>query len=211
MRQDVSKTVAVLGASGRTGRLVVSAAVDAGHDVVALVRRRGSVPGRPGVREAVWAEPTDQAALAAALAGVDVVISALGGADKGPTTVCGDAIRTVLPLMHAAGVGRLIAVSAYGVLETHDRSLYARAVWAGVGEKLKDKETMERLVVGSALDWTLVRPAALKDGPATGRYRVGTDLPVHLWSSVGRADLADFLVHEADEPRFVGGHPRIHR
>lgn len=211
MRHTVSKRVAVLGASGRTGRLVVSAAIGAGHDVVALVRQAGSLPRQPQVREAVWAQPTDQETLAAALEGVDVVISALGGAAKGPTTVCGDAIRTVLPAMGVAGVRRLIAVSAYGVLETHDRSLYATAVWAGVGDRMKDKETMERLIVDSSLDWTIVRPPALRDGPVTGRYRVGTGLRVHLWSSVGRADLADFLVHEADEPRFVREQPRVLR
>jgi len=190
---------------------VASSALDAGHDVVALVRRAGSVPVRPKVREVVWAGPTDDGTLAPALNGVDVVISALGGAEKGPTTVCADAIRTAVPAMRAAGVARLIAVSAYGVLETHDRSLYATAVWAGVGEKMKDKEAMERLIVDSSLDWTIVRPPTLKDTPASGRYQVSTDLPIRLWSSIGRADLADFLVHEADEPRFVRRCPRIHR
>ena len=207
MRHSVSQRLGVLGATGATGRLVVSAALDAGHEVVALVRRAGSLPARPGLREVVWSDLADQDTLAAALSGVEVVISALGGAQKGRTTVCTDAIRTTIPAMRAAGVPRLIAVSAYGVLETHDRSLYARAVWSAVGEKMKDKETMERLIVASSLNWTIVRPPALKDVPATGTYGVGDDLPIRLWHSVGRADLADFLVREAERPMFS----RIHR
>jgi putative NADH-flavin reductase len=97
------------------------------------------------------------------------------------------------------------------VLETHDRSLYSMAVWSGVGEKMKDKETMEALIVASPLSWTIVRPPMLKDTPATGKYQVGDDLPIKLWHSVGRADLAGFLVGEAEDARFAHRYPRIHR
>jgi putative NADH-flavin reductase len=211
MRQTVSKRIAVLGATGATGRHVVAAGLDAGHDVIALVRRPGSFPPRPRFREAVWADMADQKTLAAALDGSDVVISALGGAAKGPTRVCTDAIRSAVPAMKAAGATRLIAVSAHGVLETHDRSLYSMAVWSGVAEKMLDKETMEPLIVDSSLDWTIVRPPTLRDSPATGRYQVGEDLPIRLWHSIGRTDLAHFLVREAEAPRFLRRYPRIHR
>ena len=40
--------------------------------------------------------------------------------------------------MAATGVKRLIAVSAHGVLETHDQSLYSLAVWAGVADRMRD-------------------------------------------------------------------------
>lgn len=200
-----------MGATGRTGRQVVTSGLAAGHDVVALVRRPRSFPVRSGLREIVWSDVADEPALAAGLEGADVVISALGGAEKGPTTVCTDAVRAAVPAMAAAGVTRLIAVSAHGVLESRDRSLYSTAVWCGVKEKLLDKQTMELLVVSSSLDWTLVRPPTLTDAAATGTYRVGDDLPIRLWHSIGRADLADFLVREAEAPRFVRRHPRIHR
>ena len=212
MRQLASqKTIAVLGASGATGRHVVARALERAHEVVALVRRSGSLEPRAGLREAVWADVADGATLHEALRGVDGVISALGGPDKGPTTVCTDAVRTLVPAMDAAGVGRLIVVSAHGVLETHDRSLYSRAVWSGVGEKMKDKESMEPLIVASNLDWTIVRPPMLKDTPATGTYQTGDQLPIRLWHSIGRADLADFLVREAEDASFVRRYPRIHR
>jgi len=203
--------MSVLGATGATGRRVVAAALRSGYDVVALVRRSGSLQPAPALREVVWADVADGTTLAEAFAGVDVVISALGGADKGPTTVCTDAIRTAIPAMTAAGVPRLIATSAHGVLETHDRSLYSMAVWSRVGEKMKDKETMEALIVGSSLDWTIVRPPMLTDSVALGKYQVGEDLPIRLWHSIGREDLADFVVREAGDSRFVHRYPRIHR
>ncbi len=198
----------MLGATGATGRQVVAAGSERGHDVVAVVRRAGYFDG---VTEAVWTDLADQDTLASVFAGADVVISALGGADKGPTSVCTDAISSTVPAMVTAGVSRLIVVSAHGVLESHDRSLYAHAVWAGVGEKMKDKELMEPLITRSDLEWTIVRPPALKNTPAIGKYQVDEHLPIRLWDSIGRADLADFLVQEAESPRFVRGYPRVRR
>jgi putative NADH-flavin reductase len=202
--------IAVLGASGATGGLVSAAGLARGHRIVALTRRAGTVAPAAGLSEAVWPDVSDGGALRDALTGVDVVISALGGAPTGPTSVCTDAIRSVVPAMAAAGVSRLIVVSAHGVLESHDGSLYVRAAWAGVGEKLKDKETMEPLITESALDWTIVRPPALTNSRASGKYRVGGRLPIRLWHSVGRADLAAFLIGEAEDGANVRRTVRIH-
>lgn len=201
----------MLGSTGATGRLVVSTALARGHHVIALVRRTGSFEPAPGLREVVWADLGDTATLSSALTDADAVISALGGAAKGPTTVCTDAMAVTVPAMQRAGISRLIVLSAHGVAESHDRSLFSLAVWAGVGEKMRDKESMEPLVTSSSLEWTIVRPPMLKDTPASGRYRVGTDLPVHLWTSIGRADLADFLVREVEDPHHVHAFPRIAR
>jgi putative NADH-flavin reductase len=203
--------MAVLGATGATGRHVVSTALRRGHDVIVPVRRPGTIPPMEGLVEVAWPEVTDVAALTHALPGTDVVISTLGGADKGPTTVCTDGIRSAVTAMKAAGVARLIAVSAHGVLETHDRSLYSLAVWANVAERMRDKETMEPLITASGLNWTIVRPPKLSDHEAIGKYRAGPDLPIRLWSSVGRADLAAFLVDEAETPQYPCAYPRITR
>lgn len=204
-------TVAVLGATGATGRHVVSTALQRGHHVVALVRRAGTFAPREGLDEVTWPEVTDVPALTRALPGTSVVISALGGADEGPTTVCTEGIRSAVTAMKATGVARLIAVSAHGVLETHDKSLYSLAVWGNVAERMRDKETMEPLITASGLNWTIVRPPKLSDHAEIGKYRAGTDLRIRLWSSIGRADLAAFLLDEAETPQYAHACPRITR
>jgi putative NADH-flavin reductase len=204
-------TVVVLGASGATGRHVVSTALERGHQAVALVRRPGTFGAQHGLREVTWPDITDTSTLVHALPGADVVISALGGAADGPTTVCTDGIRSAVTAMTTAGVTRLIAVSAHGVLETHDRSLYSLAVWANVAGRMRDKETMEALITASGLSWTIVRPPKLSDHRAIGKYAAGTDLPIRLWSSIDRADLAAFLVDEAESPQYAHAYPRIAR
>ncbi|MGW5723680.1 NAD(P)-dependent oxidoreductase [Amycolatopsis sp. NPDC003865] len=204
-------TVAVLGATGATGRHVVSAALRHGHRVVALVRRAGTFAPGERLDEVIWPDVTDVAALTRALPGTSAVISALGGAGQGPTTVCTDGMRSAVTAMKATGVARLIAVSAHGVLDTHDKSLYSQAVWANVAERMRDKETMEPLITASGLNWTIARPPKLSDHGETGKYKVGTDLRIRLWSSIGRADLAAFLVDEAETPKYTHACPRITR
>lgn len=212
MKHSVSQSlrIAMVGASGATGRLVVGRALDRGHRVVALVRSP-VFSATPGLTEALWPEISDPAPVISALDGVDVVISTIGGATRGPTTVCTVAMASTVTAMREADVSRVIAVSAHGVLDSRDRSLYSRAVWSTVGERMKDKETMEPIITSSGAQWTIVRPPALSNGRETGSFAVGEDLPIRLWHRISRADLADFLVTEAESGAFVGRYPRLHQ
>lgn len=199
----------VFGATGGTGRAVLEQAAGTGHEVTAVVRRVGALPPAPGVRVAIVPGLRHQEEVNQAVAGQDAVISALGTDARGPVTVCADGVRSILTAMRVNGVRRLLAVSAYGAAETHDRSLYSLALWAALGHKMRDKEAMEALIRQSGLDWTVVRPPKLTDRPPTGRYRTGTDLRIRLTSAIPRADLADFLLREAATDEFLRGFPRI--
>jgi len=211
MRQTESQMqrIAVLGATGGTGRAVIAAGLARGHGMIAVTRRAASITPTPHLTELVWPDVTDPSGLA--LDGVDAVISALGSDSNQPTTLCTDAMRTVIPVMIDLGVPRLVVVSAHGAGASRDRSLFSLAVWASVGEKMKDKESMEPLVTASDLNWTIVRPPALKRTPRTGNYRAGEHLGIRLWHSIGREDLADFLLDEVEQPRFVHQTPSARR
>lgn len=198
----------VFGATGGTGAHVVAQAVAGGHEVTAVVRDPRRLTPVDGLR-VVTATFDRTSALDDAVRGRHAVISALGTDSRGPVSVCTDGMTAIVEAMRRTGVRRLVAVSAHGARETHDRSLYSLAVWAALREKMLDKERMEAVIEASGLDWTVVRPPALSDGARTGRYRTGTDLPVRLWSRVSRPDLAEFLLAEAAEPRFTGEFPRI--
>jgi len=201
--------IAVFGATGGTGAQVVAQALAGGHEVAALVRDPARMMNRSERLRLVVGGLDDHDAVGQVVDGSDAVISALGTREKGPLTVCTDGVRSILAAMAGSGVRRLVAVSAHGAGETHDRSLFSLAVWASVAAKMRDKETMEALIRASGVDWTIIRPPALTDRPRTGTYRTGTDLRIRLTSRVSRADLADFLLHEAGTPAFDHQAPRI--
>src|SRR5215471_2793378 len=105
--------LAVVGATGRTGRLVVEQALARGDEVIALARHPEARPGHgPDVAVAA-ADVLDRAAVAGALAGAEAVVSALGiGASRQPTTVYSEGTANILHAMGVHGITKLAVISA---------------------------------------------------------------------------------------------------
>ncbi|MFF4012327.1 NAD(P)-dependent oxidoreductase [Streptomyces sp. NPDC001717] len=184
--------LAVFGATGHTGRHLVDQALDSGHHVTALARDPAKLPARARLR-VIEGDVRDAEPVARTVAGADAVISALGQRRWG-TTVCADAMRTVLPAMAAHDVRRLIALGNHGTGDSRHPGIYTTAVWIAIRSIMRDKERMERLIRAGDTAWTIVRPAALTEGPRTARYRTGADLRLTFASKVAFADVADFML-----------------
>jgi NAD(P)H-binding len=54
------------------------------------------------------------------------------------------------------------------------------------------------------LDWVIVRPVILTDGPKTTAYRAVIDPRDWTWGFISRADVADFLVKQIDDGAMCG-------
>lgn len=127
--------ITVFGATGGVGREVVRQALDAGHEVTAVVRdpARLPVPAHERLRVATVADVTDEDALAPVLRGQDAVVSALGSNSNKQarlSPVAGPALRAIVSAMDRAGVRRLSAVSAAPLGPEHeDDGVLARAVF----------------------------------------------------------------------------------
>jgi putative NADH-flavin reductase len=188
----------VLGATGRTGRALIRQARDHGHEITAFVRspqKLAPLADRVNVRQG---DPRSVTELRAVLPGHDAVVSALGPPGPGPSTILRSAALSTVEAMRAGGPRRLIVVSAavlfdLGLVATFLR----RTLLKNVAE---DSTEMERIVMGSGLDWTIVRPPRLTNGPLTGRYRVAHErLPSRsALASISRADVAHFLLSELE-------------
>lgn len=194
--------VVVFGGTGGTGGRVIAQALAAGHRVRAVVRRPEALKLR---HEGLSVHPgnvLELASFASILSGQDAVLSALGtGTSRRPTTLYSEGTRNLMQAMRAAGVGRLVAVTAGGfVANPDDGLLLAYAVKPLIGRILKepyaDMMRMEAAVRQSDRDWTVVRPARLTDGPPRGRYRtvIGETGSVPGGLRISRADLAGFMI-----------------
>jgi putative NADH-flavin reductase len=189
----------VLGATGGTGREVVAQALDQGHDVTAFVRDpRGMTSRGSRLRVAVGSTTDDEAAVARAVRGQDVVVSALGRRNSlRSSDLIARSMRNIVPAMESQGVKRLIVVSAYGVGESaRDALPLPRLMYRLLLRDIfADKAAGEAYLRGSSLDWTLVYPVALTNGPRTGRYRVGERVELRgILPKISRADVADFIL-----------------
>jgi putative NADH-flavin reductase len=199
--------IAVLGASGRTGRHVVAQALGHGHDVIALVRDAARAPERRERLRILVGDVLDPATLVPAIDGADAVVSAIGAPLAREVHLYSDGTANTLRAMGARGVRRLVVVSAAGVgaVAGQGLSITQRLLRAAPGTRaiFDDMERMEGDVILSDLDWTIVRPSGLTDGPFTGVYRVVEAAAVPKGSKVSREDLAALLVKCAETDLYV--------
>jgi putative NADH-flavin reductase len=202
----------VFGASGGTGTQLVRQALDAGHEVTAVVRDRGrlAVPDQPGL-DVVVADVMRPDAIEGAVAGRDAVISALGPSRRaeerkaaGHSRIVTDSARSIAAAMRATGTGRLVVVSASGPFTEGDGPVMryvAKPITQWVlKDPFADLVAMEAVVRGSGLDWTIVRPPRLTDKPLTGHYRTRRELNVRRGLFLSRADLAHLILAVCGDP-----------
>jgi putative NADH-flavin reductase len=186
----------IFGASGPTGRELVAQALEQGHEVTAFARRPDGFPA--GVRVVQGDAMREPQAIDEALRGQQAVLSALGtGKVLFPNRLQERSLGNIVPAMERAGVTRLIVMSAFGVGDTaRDASLAQRMLYSTVlSAVFADKARGERTVRASTLDWTVVYPTVLTDGPRTREYRVGERLEVmHGLPTISRADVAHFML-----------------
>jgi putative NADH-flavin reductase len=159
-------------------------------------------PIRDGVT-VIRGDPRNPDELRAALPGHDAVLSALGPAGIGPTTLVSDSARSTVAAMQATGVRRLLVVGV-AVLFENDGLLSAIARRTFLRHVARDHAEMERIVSASGLDWTVARPPRLTNGMLTRSYAVADDrMPPAARLTISRADLADFLLEEVQHPAHV--------
>ena len=198
--------IAVIGASGKTGSLVVETARASGHEVVAIVRD----PARLAVAadRVERADATSAVELAGAIRGVDAVAWCVGpGRDTAADVMALSATATV-DAMRAAGVRRLVVITASGPYGEGDnaitRFIAKPILWRVLGEVWRDMQATELVVRPSGTDWTILRPPQLKDGPATGGYQSNRDANVRWGFTIRRADLARAIVDALDDDTSIG-------
>ena len=189
----------IFGATGGTGRYLVSQALEQDCQVTAFVRDPGTLTTKHANLTIVKGDLSDHSSITNALNGVNAVISVLGNdATKAlfkSSNIISQSLPNVISAMQQGRVERLLFVSSFGVS--------AKMFWP---EKLllrtllrnlfTDLPVQEKLIKESGLNWTIVRPARLTNGPKTGECRSG-DIYIHPFTSISRADVAAFLLREA--------------
>ncbi|MEV7246523.1 NAD(P)H-binding protein [Streptomyces sp. NPDC093248] len=201
--------IAVFGANGPTGRHLTEQALAASHQVVAVTRRPGSLPARPGLTVAV-ADATDPVAVDAALGGTDAVLSALGARFSKETITTYSASATAITgAMARHGIKRLLAVSS-SIADPNWRPTGAHffnyvldpLVNRRLGRTLhEDMRRMEDVIRQSSLDWTLVRPSGLFENPVVTEFHTAETSADGVFTA--RADLAASMLRELKERRYV--------
>lgn len=197
----------IVGATGGTGRQLVTQALERGHQVTALVRRLARAEPRPGLT-LVAGDVLDPGSLARAMQGQEAVLSALGHKRwLGPSRILSEGTRNLIAAMVRQGVPRFVCETALGISDAWWQmglyyTLFVRPVILPF--YFGDKVRQEAVIRASGLAWTIVRPGMLTNGPPRGRYRHGPHVGHWLWTvRISRADVAAFMLDQLTDTRYV--------
>lgn len=199
--------IIVFGATGTVGRLAVEHILADGHQVTAFARRPEKMLISNPDLALVAGDATDQDAVNQAVKGHDAVVVAIGSGMALKSTIRSQGTMTIIQAMQAHGVRRLICQSTLGAHESWSNlNFFWKRIMFGflLRAVFADHELQEQLVRASGLDWTIVRPSAFTDEPATGRYKEGfSQNERKLALKISRADVAEFLKRQLDDMRYV--------
>lgn len=207
--------ILVFGASGGTGRELVTQALDQGHVVTAFVRDPVKIDDVQHANLSVVSgdvlNPSD---VSNAVTGQEAVLVSIGAGPK-RSTIREEGTRTIVRAMQDAGVKRLVCMSSLGVGDSRKNlPFFTKYVVVGIflRHAFADHEQQEAVVRASNLDWILVRPPHLKEGPHTGTYQHGfavttTYKDIEGW--ISRSDVADFMLKQLADDSYIHQAPGV--
>jgi uncharacterized protein YbjT (DUF2867 family) len=205
--------LAVFGATGLTGGLLVRAALAADDEVTVLVRDPRRLAFNHPRLTVLAGSPTAPADVERCLQGADCVIHCLGIGGKGdgtPTTLVSDSVRTVLAAMETCGVPRIVCMSNVGA--------GGSGTWFGnriviplflpwLKPIIADKDRMEAALRRSSVAWTSVRFPNITAGPHRP-LRISAD-GRRIGLSITAQSAARFLLECSSGADFVGATPSV--
>jgi putative NADH-flavin reductase len=209
--------IVIFGAAGSTGRVLVEQALEKGYEVTGFDRQTQALMTIQNPKlSIVQGDIFNADQVEAAIAGQDAVLCVLGVRPGVTIPVCSKGTENIIAAMQKVGVKRFICQSAFVVaaLDGERREVswilpLSLKLFPKVKSMFADKVIQEREVRQSDLDWIIIRPATLTDGPKTGNYKAGVPLSIGLNAKISRADVADFLLKQVVDDTYLHRVPRL--
>jgi uncharacterized protein YbjT (DUF2867 family) len=190
--------VVVAGGHGKVGLRVLRLLAARGDRARGLIRRAEQAADLEAAgAESVVCDMEAEERLAPYVDGADAVIFSAGagpgsGAERKRTVDLGAAVK-LIEAAKQGGIDRYVIVSSIGAGDPPSGPEQMRPY-------LEAKAEADRALAASGLQFTIVRPGRLTDGPGSGRVAAG-DVPR---GEIPRDDVAATLVAVLDEPRTIG-------
>lgn len=205
--------ILMVGVTRGIGRRLLEQALASGHVVTALVRDPRRLALHHERLRVITGDIRDANAVALAMAGQNAVCCTIGVRAPWPrVTVFSQGTGNLLMAMKKFGVRRLICVTGIGAGDSkgHGGFFYDALILPFLFRTVyADKNRQEALIKASDVDWTIVRPGFLSNGPLTKNYRILTDLAGVTAGRISRADVAHFILQELEANQYLRQTPLV--
>lgn len=206
--------ILIVGATGGTGRELVTQALERGYTVTAFVRDPARLEIKHAQLKTAQGDVLDYASVETAMRDQDAVVSALGHKRFFyPNRIQSDGIANVLRAMKAQNVPRLVCETAIGIGDSAGRAGLLATFFVFpviLPFYFWDKARQEQLIAASDREWVIVRPGVLTNKPKRGSYQHGPKVGSFLSGArISRADVADFMLNQLTSDTYLGAAPGI--
>jgi putative NADH-flavin reductase len=207
------KSIALFGASGKTGMQFLKLALDKGYKVKALVRTPGKITLQSPLLQVIKGDVLNESDVYKTVQGTEVVVSLFGHVKGSPDWLQTNGTKNIVLAMRKEGIRKVISLSGGGLPYQEDKPkvpdhLIRFIMKVFVPRILNDAIAHAQVLKESNLDWVIIRGPRLTDGDKKGHYRVGW-VGVNASTQIARADLADFIVKQVEDTAFIKKMPFV--
>jgi len=206
--------IVVMGASRGIGLETVKTLLRGGHEVVAFSRGAEKLKLNNSALLKISGDATNDGDVQTALEQADIVVQTLGvplnlNLITGPINLFSSATKTLVPIMESKGIRRLIAVTGFGAGDSESAINCFQKIPFNLifGHAYRDKSDQEENIKKSDLDWTIVRPGVLTNGPLKPGYNVYISKTDWRNGIITRAAVADYISRILVDPNTYGTDP----
>jgi putative NADH-flavin reductase len=205
--------IAIIGASRGIGSELLKAAIEKGHEVTALVRDPAKLNISTLGLKFITGNILDSFSVAAAIAGQEAICVCVGiPPTRKPVDIFSRGTQNILAAIGKESNQKLILITGIGAGDSkgHGGFFYDRILNPLLlTSSYADKDRAESILKASNVEWLIVRPGFLTNGPRTGKYRVIENLSGVTAGKISRADVADFILKQLASPTCFGKTPLV--
>jgi putative NADH-flavin reductase len=205
--------IALLGATGKVGSILLSLALEKGHIVNALVRNPQKLKSIQNKNlKIIKGDALCSDDLENLVFGADIVISCLGHGKGTPRFMQRDVFKLLTKILERSDKKRIMTLTGSGVFLPNDTvTIFDRLLLLPIKlidpARVEDGDEHVKVLLNSNLNWTVVRtPIHTSFG---SRFKVTERLDGGLKLFVNRAHIANLLIDIAENGLYVKQAPVI--
>lgn len=204
----------ILGATGRTGKHLTQQALDAGHEVVALVRTPTKMTIQHDQLICIEGDALNFDDVSQVVQQADVILNVVGHGKNTPDDLMTRSAQHIITAMEKHDKSRLVTLTGAGVKMPGDRpklidNIARGALYIFARRVAIDSVAYVELITQSTLDWTVVRAPRIVEAEAKGTYNVGMVGDDKMTISIPYADLATFMLALAESNDYIHQAPMV--
>ncbi|PKJ54563.1 SDR family oxidoreductase [Bacillus sp. SN10] len=208
---ESTNKIAILGANGKAGKILVNEALEKGYQVKILTRNSTNTERINKNIETIIGDARNFSTIQDLLQGCSAVINAVGQ-PKNESYIFSTVTKHILEAMKESKIKRYILISGGSLNVTGDQKRMVNKIGATLfklflPKMMQDKYKELQIIQNSEVDWTIVRLPFVIEGNGIGNIKESlVDMP---GIKIQNGDIAPFVIKQINSDRYVGKCPFI--